>query len=312
MELLILYLTDERRHYTFKHFIDLINESVLKNKWKILILTHSNDSSFYSDILKLTDISSYTITVEENNNYLNKLFLGINFAEKNNIPFTMKCDNDIFLRGNTLDYMINNLESINNTQYLTIGPTLSSGIPGIEFFKEQFLDESENKKLEDLFLQTRFYDRDGASYTFLNKHTLDSNKWDKNEFFDSVSHMDHHYKGIHPIRINEESLQFLNKCIIEKKDDFFFNKKELKKIESTNSPYLCNSIFCIKTDIYKNILLDNTLYVDPFDEVPLNKYTWKNNMKHLFVENGYGIHMYYNWKNDHLEYEKNFCLHFFK
>jgi hypothetical protein len=83
-------------------------------------------------------------------------------------------------------------------------------------------------------------------------------------------------------------------------------------IDDDNSPYLCNSIFCIKTDTYTQILSDKSLYVDAFDEVCVNKYCWNNNMNHLFVKNGYAIHMYYNWKVNHIEYEKQFCDAFFE
>ena len=39
---------------------------------------------------------------------------------------------------------------------------------------------------------------------------LHTTEWNKDVFFNNVKSMDHHYKGIHPIRINEESLQFLH------------------------------------------------------------------------------------------------------
>ena len=122
--------------------------------------------------------------------------------------------------------------------------------------------------------------------------------------------MNHHYKGIHPIRINEESLQFLNTYIINNKERFMENY-ELSVIKDDNSPYLCNSIFCIKIDTYKSILENTSLFVDPFEEVPLNKYAWLNNMNHLFVKNGFAIHMYYNWNSNHINKEIEFCNKFF-
>ena len=162
-----------------------------------------------------------------------------------------------------------------------------------------------------MFLKTNFYNRDGAVYEFLNKHTLNASKWNKDAFFESVKFMNHHYKGIHPIRMNIESLNFLNNYIIQNKNRFM-KDNELSIIDNDNSPYLCNSIFCIKTETYKSIITDNTLYVDPFEEVPLNKYSWRHNMNHLFVKNGYAIHMYYNWSNNHIDSEKQFCEGFFK
>ncbi len=57
MKLVISYLTDDRRHFTFPHFINLIKNSVIKNDWILLIQTHSNDSQFYLHELKNTDIN---------------------------------------------------------------------------------------------------------------------------------------------------------------------------------------------------------------------------------------------------------------
>ena len=310
MQLLIFYLTDNVRHFTFPHFVKMLNESQKKDQWKLLILTHTNDESFYIDNLKNYDIAYQVNNIQQDNNYLRKTFFAGSFAETNNFPYVMKCDNDIFIKGQTLDYMIDNLYLLENNTHLTIGPVLTSGIPGIEYFKEEFLDNEAQKQLENLFLQSNFYNRDGATYDFLNQHTINAREWKKSEYFESVKNMNHYYKGIHPIRINELSLQFLNEYIIKNKQRFLQNN-ELSIIENDKSPYLCNSIFCIKTEIYKTILLDKSLYVDSFDEVPLNKYAWKNNMNHLFVKNGFAIHMYYNWKNNHIEYEKDFCNQFF-
>jgi hypothetical protein len=310
MKLLIFYLTDSRRHYTFEHFVNMINKSQRKDQWKLLILTHSNDEFFYADKLSETSIEFDSYNVDSHDNYLKKVFTATDYAKNNNFKYMMKCDNDIFIKHQTLDYMVDNLELLDDNKHLTIGPVLTSGIPGIEFFIDQFLDPNAKDIIEKKFLKTIFYDRDGASYKFLNKHTIGSTIWNKDDFFDSIRNMNHHYKGLHPIRINEDALQYLNEYIIENKERFLLDN-QLSVIETDKSPYLCNSIFCIKTDTYNKIIKDRTLYVDPFDEVPLNKYCWLNNMNHLFVANGFAIHMYYNWKPHYLGSEVDFCNRFF-
>ena len=183
MKLVIFYLTDDRRHYTFPHFVKLLNESTCKMDWSLLILTHVDDTAFYENELKNVDIQSSITRVDPDRNYLVKVNCAIQYATQHNIPFMMKCDNDIFLKAQTLDYMINNLELLNNPKHLTLGPVLTSGIPGIEYFCEQFLDKDALVELEKMFLDTHFYDRDGANYTHLNKYTVESNKWDKTEYF---------------------------------------------------------------------------------------------------------------------------------
>ena len=312
MQLLIFYLTDNRRHFTFPHFINLLNQSSRKDSWKLLVITSAYDEDYYSNELKrFPEIQYDTFRVDPHNNYLAKTKYAIHYGEKYQIPYLMKCDNDLFIKPDTLDAMVDNLGLLDDPANLTIGPVLTSGIPGIEYFKDQFLNQDAQTKIERMFLNTVFGEGYGANYTFLNKHTIAASEWKKEDFFESVKHMDHYYKGIHPIRVNEESLQFLNDYIIEHKEDFFKNR-DLGIIYDNTSPYLCNSVYCIRCDTYKTIIFDDSLYVDVYDEVPLNKYCWKNGLNHLFIKNGFAIHMYYNWKPNHVEYEKDFCERFFR
>lgn len=310
MKLTIFYLTSDSRHYTFNYFVNLLKSSNRKNEWSLLILTHSNDEAFYNNGLNGTGIRFNTLNVPSHDNYMTKVKYAVEHAENNNTPYLMKCDNDIFITSQTLDYMIDNLSILDNSTHLTLGPTLSSGIPGVEYFITQYLSESEKNTLNNKFLETQFYNRDGAVYTHLNEFTTNSSVWDKNSFFENVRYMEHHYKGIHPIRINYDAIHYLNTCILDNKDKFF-KTIPTSLILNDTSPYLCDSIFCIKTDIYKKIIYDSSLFVDAYDEVPLNKYAWNNSMKHAFVENGFGIHILYNWYSNLSEYENNFCEHLF-
>jgi len=305
MKLIFFYLTDDRRHYTFSHFTKLLNKSIKKNDWTLLILTHSNDEQFYTEELKKTTINSKIMNVHPHDNYMQKVRLAVRFAEENNTPYLLKCDNDIFLTPQSLDYMIDNLSILDNNEYLTLGPTLSSGIPGIEYFMNQYLSESEQNILRNKFLKTNFFNRDGAEYTILNKHTIDSISWNSMDFFNSIKNLQHYYKGIHPIRMNYDAIDYLNTCILNNKEKFF-NTLPSALILNDTSPYLCDSIFCIRTDVYKKIIYDNSLFVDSYDEVPLNKYAWKELMKHAFVENGFAIHILYNWYNNIHQYEHEF------
>lgn len=306
MKLLIFYLTDNRRHFTFPHYVNLLKDSKYKDEWKLLVLTHTGDNSYYENILHNKGIHFQTLNVPADNNYMVKVHNAIAYAEHNNIPYMMKCDNDIFLHSNTLDTMIENLHMLENSKYLTLGPILSSGIPSVEYFVNDFLVDDEKKVLENMYLKTTFYNRDGASYEYLNACTRHAQSWEPSVFFNGVKNMSHHYKGIHPIRLNYDANKYLNECILHRKDAFF-NQSASGIFEDNTSPYLCDSIFCIKRETYKTIINDSSLFVDPFDEVPLNKYAWKNGMSHLFVKGGYAIHITYNWNNDILDYEKWFC-----
>ncbi len=293
MKLVIFYLTNADRHFTFKPFINFLEESKCKADWELLVLTHDNDNDFYSSSLKDTNINYSVHNFHPHNNYLVKANFAAKYATEKGIPYMMKCDNDLFFRGITLDYMINNLELLDNPENLTLGPCLSSGIPCVEYFMEDYLNEEQRETLKSKFLETEFQDIWGASYTHHNKFTKQADSWDGHAFFKDVRKNNHHYKGIHPIRINLDAINYLNDQIILNKQPFYESVPS-GIIRDSTSPYLCNSVYCIKTSTYNTILNDNSLFVDCYDEVPLNKYAWKTNAAHLFVRNGYGIHMHYN------------------
>jgi len=306
MKLIIFYLTSDARHYTFPHFVKLLDKSEKKDDWSLLVLTHSNDTSYYSEELKKVSIHNNILQTQVHDNYMIKVKLACQVAEQKGIPYMMKCDNDIFLNAKTLDYMIDHLDILNNGKHLTLGPTLSSGIPGVEYFTRDFLTETQKNTLESMYIMTKFSYTCGADYTFLNKHTIESNAWDSKEFFTSVSEWNHYYKGIHPIRINYDAIKYLNECILENKDKLF-TSIPTDIITDDTAPYLCDSVFCIRTDTYKSIIYNQSLFVDSYDEVPLNKYAVFNNMNHAFVKNGFGVHILYNWYDNLPSYENAFC-----
>jgi hypothetical protein len=139
---------------------------------------------------------------------------------------------------------------------------------------------------------------------------LNAKKWDGNAFFNKIWELPHHYKGVHPIRMNMNAIDYLNTCILNNKQKVF-TSIPTSLITDDRAPYLCDSIFCIRTDTYKTIINDQSLFVDPFDEVPLNKYANMHNMNHVFVENGFAIHMLYNWYDNIRQYEYDYCQKLF-
>lgn len=309
--LTIFYLTNEDRHYTFQHYVNLINKSQTKDKWRLLVLTHSHDQQFYYNILKQTNISYNIIYIPPHDNYMEKVRFAIQDAEYNKSEYMMKCDNDILILPQTLDYIVNNLNLLDDPKNITLGPTLTSGIPSVEYFVQSFLTEAQQSVIRKKFIETVFYSIAGVDFSIFNKHTLDSSEWNKDIFFSDVKYnLNHHYKGIHPIRFNVDALKYLNNCIIENKHKLF-NTTPSGLIYDNTSPYLCDSVFCIKRDTYKRIINDTSLFVDSFDEVPLNKYAWANDCAHIFIENGYAIHPMYNWEHNHKLYEREFCERLF-
>ncbi len=317
MKLVLFYLTNSKRHYTFQHFINLISSSKYSTDWILLVLTDSDDTDFYESILSKSEIKYKVVQVDSKNNYMNKVSFATNFAQSMNIPYMMKCDNDIFITSTTLDGLIDNLPILDSNNHLTLSPILTTGIPTVEYFASRFLPCQLKEQLERLYLETEFYDRDYSFYATLNKYTLESSSWNSSAFFKGVNSLVLPTKGIHPIRFNTKGIKLINSYILENKSKFL-EARSSGLILTDDSPYLCNSVYCIKTNTYSTIINDKRLflfvdhknkffYIDGYDELALNAYAKKNSCNHVFLDGCFGIHMYYNWYPECFDYEKEFC-----
>ena len=311
-KLLIFYLTSNDRYFIFKKFIDEINKSTYKDNILLLIVNSNNDFNFYDEFLSKTTISYSNAYVNcPSHNYLPKVNYAIDYAIKNNYKYIMKCDSDMLIPSYTINYIIENLEELNKPNILTMTPTITTGIPSVEYFIDDFLNEDEAIQIRKEFKKCVFNIQDGImDYRFLNKCTImNENEWNYNFYYDylndcidllpdlgngrTIDNYCKFYKGIHPIRHGFGNDK-INELIIKYKDKFF-EKKNCELFED-NKPYLCDMCFVIKTDNYNKLINNENLIIDGCDEVPLNRYAWKYNLKHLIIKSGYAIHICYNWR----------------
>ncbi len=307
------YLTDNRRTYTFDKFIRFLNKIERKEKIHLLILINNISPEFFDNIIK-TDLTGVTYTIlsfQNENNYMNKIKTFIDFTKKSNMKYCMKFDNDLIINNHIIDFMIENVDMLENKENLFITPVISSGIPTTDYFIEDLFNEEERKNIQSLFLKTPMPNSLwGFNYEPLNAYTLKSTVWEPAKFIDKLNELNYHYKGIHPIRINKEAIEYMNTVILKYKNKI--NEKQDYKIQINKEfAYLCNSIFLIKADNYEKLVHNPALYVDPFDEVPVNKFRQMHNLNGVFIRNSFSIHPIYNTIPNHQIYEKQFYDAFF-
>jgi hypothetical protein len=311
-KLLIFYLTSNDRHFVFRRFIDEIYNSEYRDNIFLLTVNSSNDFNFYNEYLSGKNISYDNACVKcPQSNYLPKVNFAIDYAKKNNYKYILKCDNDMIIPSYTINYIIENLQELNKPGVLTLSPTITTGIPSVEYFIDDFLNEGEAQDIRKEFKQCIFDLQGGImDYRFLNKCTIMTEKeWNYdlyyrylNEVMNSLPDLGNgrtkynyckFYKGIHPIRYGFGNDK-INELIVKYKNKFF--EKKNCEIFEDNKPYLCNMCFVIKTENYSNLINNENLIIDGCDEVPLNRYAWNNNLKHLIIKRGYAIHICYNWR----------------
>lgn len=244
----------------------------------------------YSNELKDNGIDSEVVKFSGGINYMQK----INYAQTQDSEYSVKMDEDLWFNENVWDYIIDNIDILDDPNNLLISPLLSNGIPTCDYFVNDFMTNHERDEINKLILGTRLNKYWGVDYNSLNDATIRATSWDSEYFYMLVSRIDHHYKGIHPVRVNFELNKRINDFTIRSYDKFCDVRQSDMTMQIDCKPYLCNSIFFIKTDRWREIVNNESLYRDSFDEVPLNLYCDNNNLNFVFVRNGYGIHTLYN------------------
>jgi len=229
--------------------------------------------------------ASLFITHEALTNYIHKVETCANY----NYEYSIKLDEDIIMGPQSWDYLFENLHLLDNDENLILSPALSSGIPTVDSFIKYNFSNEQKEEIEGLFSTTVIGNAWGVNYSSLNQFL---NNYNSDVFFNGVNNFQHHYKGIHPTRVNFAVQNKINEFVKSNIDKFLENRNFI--VEELKRPYFCNSFFAIKTKQWKEILDSKNLFVDNFDEVPLNRYRENTGKKFLFIVNTFAIHTLYN------------------
>jgi hypothetical protein len=293
----INYLANERTQY-FKPIFNQLIKIKDENKQKInvnMLVSKPHDNNI--DIKLLTDngIEAQIIYLPDSGrHYMCKVENAVKIANK----YIISLDEDVFLNNHIWDYMIENCDILDDDKNLLFSPLLSTGIPTVDWFIEQFFNEEERNlifnKFKNTYIEENHCTPPGCGV--LNKCTVDlSNKdWDKEYFYREVHKMETYYKGIHPVRVSDENQSLLVDMVLEHKDRLL-KKMDYELVFNNDRPYFCNNIYMIKTSTYRKIIEDESLFVDKFDEVPVNEFRKMNNLNMVFIKNSFGVHPSYNW-----------------
>jgi len=222
-------------------------------------------------------------------NYMEKIIHGIGREHE----FSVKMDEDCILLSDGWDRFFNLIESMTNQDLFCTG-AISNGVPTCDFFVNNFIPNSK-QIVNNLFSLTSYGVGGGVDYSLLNYAKPQTvGDWNPNAFYQAVKQINHYYKGIHPVRMNFSVAKFINDMIFEAFPQSM-RVVEGEIIRNTDYPYFCNSFFGIRTEDWKTIVSRRDLFIDPYEEVPLNRY-WKETGRNMLIDTGIPIlHTMYNW-----------------
>jgi len=271
------------------HFLCKIKD---ENKERISFTIHTSyDYNYWETFAyNLVDegIDSSVILYTDTLNYMQK----IKEASEIDLGYSISLDEDVILGNHAWDNFIDGVYLLKYTNNLLVTPLISVEVGSVGTFITELcgygLDLIE---FHDIYKKTDFTEignKWGVDYSSLNECVSSMEGWSDSEFYYFVEKINHYYKGIHPIRISIEAQRKMVKTIL-KYYDSFVKKRNLTPIIH-NRPYFTNHVYAIRTDVWRNILKDNSLFRDAFDEVPLNLFRRKTNTNIILLLGALGLH----------------------
>ena len=204
----------------------------------------------------------------------------------------MKLDEDIFMTTAVWERFLRDCFEDMPLQSV-LAPVISSGIPGVEPFLTSFSDQAFAIQFRKKLGQVKIPNSWGANYeSLIGKYDSESQE----EFFAAVNDINHHYKGVHPLRFSEELQRELVNQIL-KNASWRKPLETGERTEFNSFPYFCNSAFVTSASVYREVIegVDKGIYfTDGFDEVALNQYLERRGRPLIFNGATAAIHPSYN------------------
>lgn len=310
-KLQINILSCGHRQYRFPLTVKMVNEICnIQNKDKIRLCIHAEEpvinawKTYFSN--NKPNIEVYVFKYK-NSNYLDR----VKMAQNTDFKYSCKLDDDVLISRHVWDYIIENLDII-STKHPIIAPILTNGMPSVEMFVEDFLENNDKQITYNLFKNKLIpVNQWGLDYSKINEKIKSMKSWDGREYWDYVAIADtgwerlpvpwHYFtvRGVHPARFSFDFNMFIATKVIQNKEKFF--NKNNYYLQEYPAPYFTNNMFVCETDYWKYSL--NSFEEDGWDEGHLTLRMMMDNASILYVRNGFGIHMAYGMTENagHLE-----------
>lgn len=289
-----------------------------KNKQKIHLVAFFHQINLDEWINILNPVVQSGIMVStvplDTNDYTVKMQV----VQQSTADYICKWDDDVFVNRYVWDYMIENVNQLDNSNISVIAPTLSNGMSSVELFIKDFLLDSEIKQVHDIFLRDNIDPNIfGCNYHKIYEYISNLKDWDGDAYWKLLDehdpttdkHVPWYYKivkGVHPARFSYDYNMYIanhaikNKDIVLQKQDYY--------LEQYITPYFCNNLFVSKKEFYINA---QQLFFDHWDEGQLTLYAMQQNMAPAYIRNCYGIHMAYGCTTNQKEIEMYYLKNLF-
>jgi hypothetical protein len=245
--------------------------------------------------------------------------LKMQVVQQSSAEYICKWDDDVFINHHVWNFMIENVNQLDDSNISVIAPTLSNGMSSVELFIKDFLTQSETEHVHSIFLQDNIDPNIfGCNYHSIREHILNLTSWDGDAYWKLIDEHDPtvsrnvpwYYKivkGVHPARFSYDYNMFVANHAIQNKDVIL--QKQDYYLDQYITPYFCNNLFIANRDFYLNA---QKLFFDHWDEGQLTMYAMQQQKSPAYIRNCYGIHMAYGCTNGQREIEEYYIKNLFE
>lgn len=203
--------------------------------------------------------------------------------------FMIKVDDDIYMSKESWLTFFSEVSKLEDFDICS--PVISSGIPSVELFLDNYCTVSEARSVRARFERVEFpKSLWGVDYSSLNGQY----KIGPSQFRNSVSALSTVFKGIHPARIDSESQRMLLDLAFEALDRG--RVKNETSIEKSDT-YFCNNIFGIRRQAAWGLLIGTLLgrfRFDGYDELAVNGLLSSKKASNVVVLDCLAVHPSFN------------------
>ena len=245
----------------------------------------------------------------------------VRLAHESTAEYCCKWDDDVFISRHVWDYMLENIDILNDPKISMLTPVLSNGMPSVEMFIEDFLTQEETKQAHDIFLKDNIEAGIfGCNFEPLYNYIKNSTTWNGKEYWELVAKINPTdnriglpwfytiVKGIHPARFSYDFNMFLAKHAVNNKSALL-DKQEYYLDTTYPTPYLCDNLFFSKTEFY---VKSQELFFDHWDEGQVNMLSQQRGQTPAYVRNCYGIQPAYGCTKGQQEIEEYYIKNLFE
>jgi hypothetical protein len=197
--------------------------------------------------------------------------------------YLIRVDDDCFAPPLVWETLIGLPRLLEDEEVMAVAPCVTNGLPTVDDFRETFLDPDERDELDQIILANPILNKWTIDFSSL-APAFEEKEWNPDLYYKLLYEHGDDRLGVHPVRFSLDAQQWIAQKVFEHWERFMNPPcVTCEYVRPDTRPYYCNTCFLIKREKYREIITDESLKRDAFEELPFNLYRRKHNKELGFI-----------------------------